>query len=183
MNKKVVSYLFACILLGTFSSCNKMLDVKSSRLAPEANSWQRLEDTRGALMGMYGLMRAALAENNAHWLWGELRGGDFTSTSRSDLKAIIHGNLNFNYPTLQALSDWRRFYAVINSASTFIEHSGTVFSNDQRYTEANWKADVAQARVMRAFAYFYMSRIWGDVPLVTTAEEGDFAAKSTTDQS
>ncbi|MDI3322713.1 RagB/SusD family nutrient uptake outer membrane protein [Pinibacter soli] len=182
MNKKIVSYLLICILLGTFSSCNKALDVQSSRLAPEANSWKRLEDTRASLMGMYGLMRAALAEDNAHWLWGELRGGDFTSTSRSDLKAIINGNLNYNYPTLQTLSDWRRFYAVINSASTFIEHSGTVRANDQRYTEANWKADVAQARVMRAFAYFYMSRIWGNVPLITTSEEGEFVAKPATDQ-
>ena len=69
---------------------------------------------------MYGLMRAALADNNTHWACGELRNGDFTAYGRADLDAIIHNDLNRNIPMIDEISDWRRFYAVVNAASVFI---------------------------------------------------------------
>src|SRR3546814_11315543 len=36
------------------------------------------------------------------------------------------------------------------------------------------KVDIAQIRFLRAFAYFYMVRIWGDVPLITGSHDGSF---------
>src|SRR3546814_967745 len=36
------------------------------------------------------------------------------------------------------------------------------------------KVDIAQIRFLRAFAYFYMVRIWGDVPLITASHDGSF---------
>ena len=56
------------------ASCNDFLDVESKRIAKEDQQWSTLEDTRAALMGVYGLMRAALVENNAYWICGDLRG-------------------------------------------------------------------------------------------------------------
>lgn len=164
-------------------SCKKSLDVDSTRLAKEDGHWTSLQDTRSGLMATYGLMRAALADNNAHWLWGEFRQGDFAATNRSDLKAIVNGNLNASFPLLQDITSWRAFYAVINNASLLIERAPEVLAVDKRYTEVNYKVDVAQARALRAFAYFYMVRIWGDVPLITSShDDGSFQAKARTDQ-
>ena len=59
-------------------SCNKMLDIDSTRLVSEENMWLKLEDTRGALMGIYGLTKAALNDNNAHWIYGDVRSGEFS---------------------------------------------------------------------------------------------------------
>jgi hypothetical protein len=53
---------------------------------------------------------------------------------------------------------------------------------DKRYTDSYYKLDVAQARAIRAFAYFYMVRIWGDVPLITSSEEGSFEERPRTSQ-
>ncbi len=162
--------LGGCLTLcGT--SCNKQLDIESSRLANEEGHWSRYEDARSGLMGMYGLFRAAIANNNSHWMWGELRNGDFHSLSRPDLKAVIEGNLNATYPLIQEITNWRRFYAVINACNLFIERADGCLA-DKRYTESYYKLDVAQARAIRAFAYFYMSRIWGDVPLITASNDG-----------
>lgn len=159
-------------LLG--SGCNKQMDIPSSHLVNEENHWKSITDTRAALLGTYGLLRAAMADNNGHWLYGELRNGDFKATSRLDLKAIIGGNLNAPYPVVQSLSNWRRFYAVINNASMFIERAHEVLENDRQYTERNYEVDIAQMRALRAFAYFYMTRIWGDVPLITSSKDGNF---------
>ena len=163
---------FATGLLMALTSCNKELEIDSSRQANEAGHWTKYEDARSGLIGLYGLFRAAVASNNAHWMWGELRSGDFRSVFRPDLKAVIDGNLNASYPLIQEVTNWRRFYAAINACNLFIERVNGCLT-DKRYTESYYKLDIAQARAVRAFVYFYMTRIWGDVPLITKSHDGE----------
>ena len=176
IEKKIGGGILTLLVLMLFTvSCNKQLDIPSSRQADEAGHWQKYEDARSGLISLYGLFRAAVADNNAHWMWGELRNGDFKSVFRPDLKAVIEGNLNASFPLIQKITDWRRFYAVINACNLFIERADGCLQ-DKRYTEAYYKLDIAQARAVRAFAYFYMVRIWGDVPLITQSFDGNFEA-------
>jgi len=169
---KKIFYFLAFLALS--SSCNKMLDVESTRVVSEEYMWEKMEDTRGALMGVYALTKSALVDNNAFWLYGEVRSGDYAIPFRRDLKAIATNDLNANDATLEALRNWRRWYAVVNAANVFMERAPEVFEKDDRYTEGNLKVDVAQARFLRAFAYFYMTRVWGDVPLITKSGESSF---------
>src|SRR5690606_41547720 len=77
--------LLVLCLLGNMG-CEKMLDVNSSRAVGEENMWTSMEDSRAALMGLYGLVRAALVDNNAHWIYGDVRAGGFVSPNRPDLQ-------------------------------------------------------------------------------------------------
>lgn len=185
MFKKIyhVSCLIAlCVLMQFNFSCNKALDAPSVEVSTEEVHWQSISDTKAALIGMYGLLRAAMVDNNAHWMYGELRSGDFTSYRRQDLSAVINSELNKSYDLLENLSNWRRFYAVINATSLFIEKAPQVLEKDSRYTKYNLDLDVAQAKAIRAFTYFYMVRIWGDVPLVTSSfDNGTFPEFARTD--
>ena len=175
---RTLCFTVVTLFILSASSCEKQLDIKSSHLATEERQWNSLTDTRSALFGTYALFKAALSDNNAHWLWSELREGDFVAYSRSDLKAIHNGELTTSFPLMEQLKNWRRFYAVINSANLFIERAPEVFEKDRLYTEQNLKMDIAQARALRAFAYFYMARIWGDVPLITSSHDnGSFVGK------
>jgi hypothetical protein len=155
-------------------SCSKVLDVKSTRLISDPNYWSSIQDARGALIGVYGLTRAALTDNAAFWMYGEFREGDFVPTSRADLKAVVSNELNVSFPQLQSLKNWRRFYAAISAANLFIERSGEILKKDAYYTEQNHKLDITQARALRAFLYFYIVRIWGDVPLIVSSFDGQF---------
>ncbi|WP_225976495.1 RagB/SusD family nutrient uptake outer membrane protein [Mucilaginibacter ginsenosidivorax] len=168
-----ITLLFFVALTG----CNKTLDINSVRVVAEVNMWNKLEDTRAGLLGIYALTRAALSDNDSHWLYGDVRTGEFISPNRPDLKAIAGNKLNASYPTVDALSDWTRFYAIVNAANIFLERVGDVKAADKRYTENNMIVDVAQARFLRAFAYFYMVRIWGDVPFIITSHDGKFENK------
>ncbi|MFB5946830.1 RagB/SusD family nutrient uptake outer membrane protein [Albibacterium profundi] len=171
MKKKILLGLFVVF---SFFGCEKMLDIDSTRTVSEENMWNKLEDTRAALMGVYGLTQTAMADHNAHWLYGDVRAGEFASPNRQDLKAIIDNDLNGSYPSLEALSNWRRWFAVVNAANIFLERVHEVKEADERYTDNNMTVDIAQARFLRAFAYFYMVRIWGDVPFITSSFDGDF---------
>ncbi|MGE9313762.1 RagB/SusD family nutrient uptake outer membrane protein [Niabella sp. CJ426] len=162
--------MLGALLAGTLS-CNKQIDFESTRIATESASWDSYDDARSGLISLYGLFRVAAAANNAHWLFGEIRNGDFRAVARPDLKAIIEGKLNASYDLIDEASNWRHFYALINACNVFIEKSARCMT-DARYTESYHNLDVAQARALRAFAYFYIVRIWGDVPLITTSGEG-----------
>lgn len=175
--------LAAILLQGSLSSCSDKLNIKSGEVASETLQWSSISDTKASLLGTYGLLRAALLENNSHWMYGELRSGDLVSYSRADLNAINNNNLKSSYPLIKDLTNWRRFYAVINAASVFIERAPEVLAKDSRYTELNLKTDIAQARAIRAFTYFYMVRIWGDVPLITKSfDDGSFVQRPRNDQ-
>ncbi|WP_316749320.1 RagB/SusD family nutrient uptake outer membrane protein [Pedobacter gandavensis] len=176
-----VGIIVLLVGFGNFS-CKKIDNLQSNRLATETTNWKTLEDAKANLLSIYGLMRSASVADNGHWLMGDLRQGDFQITNRADLKAIVNGQLNSSYPVINRLTNWRRFYAAINAASLYIERSGEILKLDPRYTELNNRVDVAQARMIRAFAYFYMSRIWGDVPLVTSSHDGDFVQLSRSSQ-
>lgn len=177
MFKSTYSKLFMALigLLTVVSSCTKSLDAPSLEVAGEKLHWRSISDSKSGLIGIYGLMRAALVSNNGHWIYGDVRGGDFSVYSRGDLTAVKENKLNASFPVIEKLSSWQRFYAVINAASVFIEKTPQVLQHDTRYTETNLKMDIAQARALRAFAYFYMVRVWGDVPLLTKSfDNGSF---------
>jgi hypothetical protein len=171
--KKIIllSLIFFTLLAG---SCKKALDINSTRVVNEENYWNTIEDARAGIMGVYGLTRAALADNNGHWIYGDVRMGNFDSPIRQDLKAIIKNDLTAQYPVVDELSNWRRFYAIINAANIFIERVHEVRDNDPRYVQNNMDVDIAQVRFLRAYAYFYMVRIWGDVPFITSSRDGSF---------
>jgi peptidoglycan hydrolase-like protein with peptidoglycan-binding domain len=178
-NQLVVVMLMGLSVLISATSCNKKLDIVSSSLGSESKEWASISDTRAHLMGMYGLMRAATSNSYAHWVYGEMRYGDFTAYSRADLRSVQENKLKAAYPLVKDLTDWRRFYAVINAASLFIERAPQVMEKDRRYTERDLKFDIAQARTIRAFMYFYMVRIWGEVPLLKDSyDNGSFAEVS-----
>ena len=169
-----LSLFFLVPFVVSISSCNKLLEVDARHSVNEGKKWEDINDARASLMGVYGLLRTALAEGNAFWLYGDLRQGDFISDSRRDLQQVVNGELNSSSSLLVQLSNWRKFYAVINAANIFIEQSAAVVSKDKQYTENNWRIDVAQARALKGLTYFFLARIWGDVPIWDKAYEDRF---------
>lgn len=173
----VIVYLLGIFI---FSSCQKMLDVTPEHLVEDKNFFRNVNDARAATMGNYALLRAALAHEKAYWTHGEIRGGDFAVEQRPDLMAVLQNNLLASYSAMEEWSDWRRLYAVVNHATLCIERLPEVKAQDIRYSEKQLRVDIAQARVVRAFAYFYMVRIWGDVPLITATNSENFELRSRT---
>ncbi len=163
------------------SSCNKMLDIPTKRAVASENMWQTKNDAWAGSAACYALIRAALANENAYWVYGDLRGHDFSVTRRGDLKAVVDNQLTSNYSTMDSWRDWRRFYAAIDQCNIAIENLPKVPERDYRYSTQEMKLDLAQVRALRAFLYFYIVRIWGDVPFLTRPADGSFRNVKRTD--
>lgn len=163
MKTKHITIKALAMMLMAFSaqgltSCSDFLDVESRHAESEDKQWTTVADTRAALMGVYALTRAAITEDNFYWKTGELPYGDFTVRDNQELSEIVKGN----FPAL----DDARFYTAINAAAVFIENASKTVAADKAYSEQNMKWDVAQARLLRAFLYYELARVYGDVPLV-----------------
>lgn len=170
-----------CLLATGWLSCKKMLDVDATRAVTEENMWKTKNDAWAGSFACYSLLRAAMANENAYWAYGDMRGGDFTVTKRGDLQALRSSNLTSNYPAMDAWRDWRRFYAVIAQCNLALSKLPGITEQDNRYPRSEMKLDMAQVRFIRAFTYFYIVRVWGDVPLITAPFEGEFMASTRED--
>ncbi len=86
-------------------------------------------------MGVYGLTRAALADNNTHWICGDLRKGDFTVYKRSDLQAVSDNELNKPYDLLKKVSNWRKILCGNQCGICFMEKAPRTVELDRSYSE------------------------------------------------
>lgn len=189
MKKIYQSFRALVVVLMAFSasgltSCSDFLDVESKHAESEEKQWTTVADTRAALMGVYALTRAAITDNNLWWVTGELPYGDFSVREDKDLMAVTQGDFANSGSYYQSISDYSRFYTAINAAAVFIENAHKTQAADKAYSEQNMKWDIAQARLLRAFLYYQMARIYGDVPLVKYSyDNGSFPTVEKSSQS
>jgi hypothetical protein len=172
---KIVLFIFIVILI---SSCGKdYLELLPRDGLVQNEYWKRQEDVEAVLMGAYEKFASM---HDRLFLYGELRGDMIErNTNISDDEArIMLGNIEPN----NYLSRWDDFYEVINYSNFVIKYAPHVQELDNTFTEFQMKAYQAEAIFLRSLAYFYLVRIFKDVPLVLQPTENDavelFPAKS-----
>jgi tetratricopeptide (TPR) repeat protein len=155
-------------LLLFLGSCDQWLDLEPENDLIRQEFWQTKDDVDAVLAAMYDAYRETSLES---LIWGELRaemailsGSDYASYSR-----IAQSDIS---PTNGAVR-WNEYYFAINLANTLMEYSGDVLGNDDKFTEKLKLSYDAEAIFIRALSYFYLVRIWKDVPLVTEASSSD----------
>lgn len=65
-----------------------------------------------------------------------------------------------------SLSSWRTFYEVIKQSNVVLKFTPELL-DEGKVTQAVADNLMGQAYTLRALAYFYIARIWGDAPLIT----------------
>jgi len=166
MNKlqKLSATLFAILL--TFSACTKSLELEPISEISNSSFWKTENDATAALNGMYARLRIPAASN--FYMWGEARseimGPSLAGTAGLE---IYYQNIldKRNISSTQVVSNntWLSLYAIVHDANLILKNVPGI----QFTSEAAKKSILAQAYTMRAFIYFQMTKIWGDVVLVT----------------
>ncbi|WP_442591302.1 RagB/SusD family nutrient uptake outer membrane protein [Pedobacter sp. AW31-3R] len=132
------------------------------------NSAERIEQ---AVIGSYVNLRRALLANHAWMMYGEARTGDLTVIAEYN-QAVLSQNLGSNNRQLIQLSDWGYFYDAIKDANDVLEIVETASPGLlSAYQRRLFKGE---ALALKSMAYFYVARIWGDVP---SAEKNNFGLR------
>ena len=169
MLKKIFYNLICVSSLLIASSCDSWLALSPQDGIVQSRFWQNKEQVESAVGGIYASLIDGLPEKM--FILGEIRSDMVTSSFRitsAELDIMSSNILPTNY-----LTDWRDFYRIINYSNTVVEFAPTVLDKDKTYTETALKGHVAEAKAMRAWMYFYLVRLYGDVPLKLSATSSD----------
>lgn len=172
MKNKNLWRLIPLVLL-TFSSCNQFLTVDPENRKVSEGYYDSAQRVEQAVIGAYVDLRRALVANHAWLMYGEVRVGELVvAAPYSD--AVSAQALNGGHHVLQQLADWGYFYDVINSANEVLDILGAVDS--ETLTSNQRDLFRGEALALKSIAYFYLTRIWGEIP---SAEPQGFGQKLT----
>lgn len=151
-------------IVSTVLSCSKMLDTKPITEYSNENYWTEKPHAQAALAGAYRLLQTALGPEFAYY--GEGR-TDNLKLYRETNEVAINLITNTIDPSMD-IADWGQFYTVIKQCNEILlnvpkmAEKGLLTTTDEDY-----KNIIGEALGLRALCYFYMVRLWGDVPLIT----------------
>ncbi len=167
--KKLFQILLSAIILTSFISCEKFLDLKpeSSGIAVENISsdsvlYKSASEAEAALAGVYGDFR------NEYWELDYFVNGDAQSDDAyagADNSANFQiDDFNIDATNLNITRDWAYLYSTIGKANLVINNVNLV--TDTLLTETRRLEIIAEASFIRAYMYFYLVQLYSDVPLV-----------------
>ncbi len=152
MKTKIIKYSLLILAFVTFS-CEDMLDVTIRSSITGENFWKSENDFTPYVIGIYNRYRSHMdnlgfSEDRSE-MWKQGYNARFTPYWAQNILATN-------------TVDWTTYYGTIGHCNLLLEKIEPYpFSN-----AANKNRIKAEAYALRAATYFYIAKIWGDVPLV-----------------
>lgn len=169
MRTKAKYFLISLLLMMQFS-CNDYLELIPPGGLIREEFWQSKEDVEAVLMAAYSAFSAL---DDKLFVFGEVRAdmleGDNNQPGNERL--LMQNNI---YPD-NDIANWDKFYQVINYTNEVIKNASLVQENDETFTDYQRQGFEAEAIFLRSLAYFYLVRLYKDVPLVLEPTESDDA--------
>jgi starch-binding outer membrane protein, SusD/RagB family len=166
INNKFWLVLFIAIL--PVVSCEDYLTVAPENDLIKEKFWTKTEDVYGALAASYNALRNTSMKS---LILGEVRADlvNFTGASFSEYAKIGQSNISPTNPEV----NWGSYYQAINLANTLMHYNKEVFVKDKTFTKKIMDGVDAEALFIRSLSFFYLVRLWKDVPLVLEASISD----------
>jgi hypothetical protein len=145
-------------------SCSKdFLEIEPTSTVTVDILYKTDKDYQDAVVGCYNVLQTIYTQ---FWMFGDLRGSDnqagIVSNTPGDAFAIDEFFLNSDASIVQ--SAWLNYYKLIDRVNSILFRIETadvgIVKNKARH--------IAEAKFIRALAYFNLVRIFGDVPMATT---------------
>ena len=168
--RKKIKYFLVVLMVFTQFSCNDWLELIPPGGLIREEFWKTRADVEAVLMASY---EAFASIDEKLFVFGEVRGdmleGDFSQGWWEQL--LMENNI---YPD-NNLCDWSQFYKVINYCNEVIKNAPLVQEIDNTFTDYQKQGLMAEAYFLRSLAYFYLVRIYKEVPLILEPTESDDA--------
>lgn len=148
------------LMMGALSSCKKFLDLRPEAQISSANFYLNSNDFQTALTGVYGTFRGLFSSSNMLYI-GELTTDNTEIQWSSPSVSEMQLDQNAVNPTNGYVD------AVWNTCLTTISRCNTILNRiDKVDFDVTTKNRIkGETKFLRAFSYFYMVRIFGNVPI------------------
>lgn len=170
MITKIKNIFCAIFIACGLSSCDDFLEILPMNEVVLENYWTEKGDVTSVMNSCY----EALEKEDClvrMGVWGELRSDNLRLGSNvpNEINEILKENILPSNP----MCNWKSFYEAINYCNTVCYYAPEVQKIDPNYTEAEMKANVAEASAIRALCYFYLARTFRNVPYTTKPSIND----------
>jgi hypothetical protein len=172
--KKINAYIWCFIVLMQFFSCDNVTDVEPKGLVSESNYYQTPEQVESALIGAYnpvGWQSGTTQSSGATWFnvlaplnaaSDECFAGGGGPTDFIEIQLWNDYNLSAAQGPQSAY--WDRSYAGINRVNLLLSKINEV----EGLSDSKKKRFIAEAKFLRGYYYFWLIRLFKNIPLITT---------------
>lgn len=170
--KKIMIISAMSALIG-FSSCDDFLTTTPNDAPTRDVFWTTEADVVAGTNGMYWLFRDVImsGEGSRVLTYGDQPVGLWNNLSQIGQNPS-QGKYQYMF-TDANYSDWSQYYKTLNVANTVINSvpdiPWTEFDDNQQDGVTEKNTYIGEALFVRAYVYFFMVRLWGEVPYITTS--------------
>ncbi len=162
--KHIILTTLVIAFLGMIS-CEDILNVKQESYITSTEMWLSEEDAVAGMYGMYNRFRYAFSDYYAYY--GDYRSSLYGNGIIDETNYVYMFNNTISINTTG--TNWVNFYTAINDANLLLKHTPEItFGNEVKKNTV-----MANGYFIRAYTYFWLVRVFGDVPLLTEGFESD----------
>ena len=152
----------------TVSCADLLQEDPQGKLTPE-NYFSTQEELNMSVYSLYSKVNASQTRTNPQY--PQWQGDDITTNPGSNKQAAAEIDRFAPVNSNKGVKDcWADHYAIIKAANFIILNASKTPTD-----ETSMKQAIGQAKFWRAYAYFTLVRIFGDIPLTLVCHEGCFA--------
>lgn len=171
--KKIFSILLASVAL---TSCVDTV-ILPENVTVDDDFWKKKSEVSAVVSAAYAQLRDQVAIRNMI-IWGDFRSDELVVTSALPASTTPAKNLgpialaqvySLNIEPDNVFTSWYPFYSAINYCNLVLEKAEGVVAVDPDYTLEDYFVNRAQALALRAFCYFYLTKVFHDIPITPGA--------------
>lgn len=168
--RKQIKYFLLFLVMSIQFSCNDYMELIPPGGLIREEFWKTKGDVEAVLMAAY---QNFASMDRLLFVFGEVRAdmveGDVSQNWEERL--LAENNI---YPD-NSRCNWADFYKIINYCNEVIKNAPLVQEVDNTFTDFQAQGLVSEAYFLRSLAYFYLVRLYNQVPLVLEPTESDDA--------
>ena len=166
--KYIISVI--CVMCG-FSACVDTVILPDNKTVDD-DFWQKKSEVDAVVSTAYAQLRDESAIRNMI-VWGDFRSDELLLTTALPTGAAYRTALqqiySLNIETENAFTSWYPFYSAINYCNLVLQKAEGVIAVDPDYTRGDYEANKAQMLALRAYCYFYLTKVFHDIPVTPGA--------------
>lgn len=166
LHKKL--FLLMLLVGMLMSACNSWLDIEPENELIKQEFWKTTDDVMAVMAATYDALRETTMKS---FLLGEVR-ADFISVNEGEFSDYARiGNNDISKTNYQV--SWGQYYNTINLANTVMYYAPIMQKVDNSLSDTELEGIEAEMIFLRSLSYFYLVRLWKDVPLILTPTISD----------
>lgn len=169
MKTKIFMGCLMAASLFTMTSCSDFLtEDPKGQLTPD-NFPANKDDLTNSIHTLYEKMNQTQSWTNP--MYPQWQGDDMTANPGSNKQAVAAlDGFSSNGDNKGVTGAWDQHYAAIKAANLLLATAKNALTTKSGVTESDVALAEAQAHYWRAYCYFYLVRIFGPLPLITTTD-------------